>query len=83
MRQELVHALRNSCHLETITLAPPHIREPCVLLPICLCLPRTQCVYETRVCSPGTLQTMAKLLKAPEKRVAAVMTLCALVQRCK
>jgi hypothetical protein len=34
-------------------------------------------------CPTGTVQTMGKLLKAPERRVAAVMTLCALVQRCK
>jgi len=51
-----------------------------VLLPVCVASGRD---VKTRVCSPGTLQTMAKLLKAPEKRVAAVMTLCALVQRCK
>ena len=48
-----------------------HLMFACLLACLLACLPS------------GTVQTMGKLVKAPEKRVAAVMTLCALVQRCK
>lgn len=56
----------------------------CLLMPTLLSVCLLPC---SLLCPPsssaGTVQTMGKLLKTPEKRMAAVITLCALVQRCK
>lgn len=55
-----------------------------VCLPLRICGLLSPTVLSTWPSFPaGTVQTMGKLLKAPDKRMAAVVTLRRLVTRCQ